>query len=107
MSELRGLGLQELAPRRSVEEEVSHLHGGTRLAGCGDRCRVMTLTIPIDAPAMLLSRRPGHEAQAGHGADARQGLAPETEAGDPLEILEARDLAGGMARQRQGQFCLG
>ena len=98
--------LQELAPRRGVEEELADFHRGTG----GMRCRAEALflrAVDFDAPGGAFVRALGDDAEHGHGGGAGEGLAAKAEGGDAFEIVGALDLAGGVAGDGQAQLVLG
>jgi hypothetical protein len=55
-------------------------------------------------PAVFLARGAGSQRQSRDRQQARQGLAAETERAHALEVLEAGDLAGGVALQCQREL---
>jgi hypothetical protein len=93
-------GAQELAARGDVEKQVAHGDGG---AGQAD-----AFADGQDAPAGDLHaragglfRRAGLDDHAGDAGDGRQGLAAEPQRGDGFQLLDARDLRGGVPLQRK------
>ena len=72
--------------------------------GGGNRFTDRLACIAADPPAIGLIRRSRGQCQVGNGRDARQRFAPKAQASDTLEILEAGDLAGGMADKRERQI---
>ncbi|MNV51748.1 hypothetical protein D3C71_1438060 [compost metagenome] len=106
MAQLGAFGAQELAPRRHVVEQLAHFHGGAR--------RMRTRHHVAELAALDLQRRtmrvagpPRGQGETADRGDRRQRLAAETERGHRLEVVQAGDLAGGMARDRQRQFFRG
>jgi hypothetical protein len=96
----RRVGLQELAPRRQIVEEVRDLDagafGGADLADRGDRAGVH-----LDfGPALGAARARAHREMRDRG-DAGQRLAAEPEGVDRAEIRRVRDLARGVPLDRQ------
>ena len=106
MSELGGLGAQELAARRRVVVEVAHLDTGAGGAGSRLDWRELT-TASLDPPGVTRVRGAARESQVRDGGDAGERLATEPEARHALQVLQGGDLAGGMARQGQGQLVVG
>ncbi len=85
---LGGLGAQELEPGRGAGEEPAHLHAGAR--GQGRRALGQHgAAVHVDARGLGLLAHAGGQGQLRHRGDARQGLAPETKAGDGKEIGHA------------------
>ncbi len=106
LRQLRALGAQELAPRRHVEEQVAHLdrravrmrvRRGSRQGAvdCGNHVRRLGVARARDHP------------HARHGRDARQRLAAEAQRAHRLEVVDAADLAGGVAGQGEQQLVRG
>ncbi|MNZ74185.1 hypothetical protein D3C78_926280 [compost metagenome] len=101
--ELGLLGAQELAPRRGIEEQVTHFHRGA--VGMRRRLhpRLHVTPLGLDLPGLRRTAAARGQGQSGHRADRGQRLAAKAQAQHPLEILQLADLAGGMAGQRQRQ----
>ena len=97
----------ELAPRRGVEEEVHHLHRRAHRVGRRLDGDAHLAPLGLGLPGFGLLRRAGGEGQSGDRADGGKRLPAKAEAVDPLQIVQGRDLGGGMARQRQHQFIPG
>ncbi|GBD08332.1 hypothetical protein HRbin22_00566 [Candidatus Thermoflexus japonica] len=100
---LRPFPLQELQPRRGVEEEILHNH--LRPGRAGDGVLFQDLP-PFDAElrAYGLPGSTGSTGHAGDGRDRRKGLPPETQGGHPEQILRRGELAGGVPRESQGDL---
>ena len=94
------VGLEELAPRRHVVEEVANLDGGALgKPGRGHPRPVPAVDRHLDPARRAAGARA--QPQVRHRRDARQRLAPEAERGDGGEIIEAADLAGRVALDRK------
>ena len=83
-------GLQELAPRRDIEEQVAHLdQRATRTSSGRDRRDGTTFAAHLECTRLrgaLRLRLTRHDATASHGTDAGQGFAAKTETGDMLKV---------------------
>ena len=103
VAELRLLALQELAPRRGVEIEVLHRHrgaGDTRGRFDGERFAAFA----AQRIAVLGILHAARKRQAGDCGDRGERLAAKAHGRDRLQVLEAADLAGGVARERERQL---
>ena len=103
LRELGALGAQELAARRHVEEQVAHLD---RRAG-RVRFRRRAAQHAVERRHRGRERRvrgPRDHLHPRNRGDARQRLAAEPERAHRLEVLDAADLAGGMAGERERQL---
>jgi len=106
VAQFGALGTQELAPGRHVVEQLAYFHGGARrMRARGDIAQLAALD---------LQRRPVRVAGAARGqgeaadrGDRRQRFATKTERGHGFEVVQAGDLAGGVARHRQRQLLRG
>ena len=98
------LGLEKLAARRSIEEQVAHLdRGAHRMGGWLDTgCHVATFGFHL--PGLIGIARARGQGQPRDGADRRQRLPAKAQAHDPLKVLKLANLAGGMSRQGQRQI---
>ncbi len=94
------LGAQELAPRGNIEEKIPNLDARSQ-AVCGRRRRADLAVSRFHSPGMRGLRGARRQRQSGNGGDARQRFAAKAQGGDVFQVLEAGNLAGGMARQRQ------
>ena len=85
-------------------EQVAHLDG--RAGRMRRGLRLAAGVLPRVDRHRARARRRGREvsAELRHRGDGRQRLAAETERGDPLQVVERGDLAGGVARERERQF---
>ncbi len=101
--ELGALGPHEFAPRRRVEKQIAHFHRGAGGMG-GGRGFAEPLAVAVHPPAAFAVHHPRGQTQPRHRTDTRQGLAAETEAAHRDQIVEAADLAGGVAAEGQGQI---
>ena len=102
MIELGAFGAQEFLARRHIVEQVAHLDGG---AGSRGRSRSRGFFgASLEGPAVLVAFDHRSDAHARNRGDTGQGFASEAEAGNRLEILEAVDLAGGVAGQREREI---
>ncbi len=95
------LAAQEFLARRHVVEQFADLDAGPLRQRVGQRTGIAAR---LELPRVLGALPPRGERQARDRRDARQRLAAKAERTDLLEILEARNLAGRMARQRERQF---
>ena len=103
MAEFGLLALQEFAPRRRIEVEVLDRH---RRAG-GARSGLDFADIRAfgaDHATVLRPFGAAADGEARHRGDRRERLAAKAHGGDALEIGEARDLARGVARERERQL---
>ena len=101
--QLGAFGAQELAPRGHVVEQVAHFHRG---AG---RMRVRRhladlAAIDLQQRAVLAAGAPRRQPEAADRGHRRQRFAAEAERGHGFQVVDAGDLAGGVARHRQRQF---
>ena len=97
------LGLEELAPRRGIEEQVAHFHRGAHRMRRRLDPRRHVAAFGFHLPGLLGATGAGGQGQAGHGADGGQGLTTKAQAHDPLQVFQVADLAGGVTGQGQGQ----
>jgi hypothetical protein len=88
-------GLQELAAGGDVEEQAADVEGGA--AGPGERLRRPHPAALDQHPVAIPRLLGGGHLDLGHRGDGGQGLAAKAQGGDPLEVVEAADLAGGVA----------
>jgi hypothetical protein len=103
VAELGALGAQEAAPRRHAVEQVAHLDlGAGRMLRRRRRQRLPASTSTRVAWAASAAARGQREPR--HRRDRRQRLAAEAQREDALEVVEAGDLAGRVAGQRQRQL---
>jgi hypothetical protein len=103
VGELRGRLAQKLAPGRGVEIKIPDVNRGARR----QRCRLGVADrspAGLYFPCMRAVRRLAGQRQMRDRGDRRQRLAAKPERGDCLQIFQASDLAGGVARQRKRQF---
>ena len=98
--QLGGVGLQELAPRRRGKEQLAHLDRGADRA----RRRRQLAAARVDAHRVRAVGGAAGDGQLGHRAQRGQRLAAETHRADLLQIVEAGDLAGGVALEGQRQL---
>ena len=103
LRQLGALGAQELAPRRHVEEQVAHLDRRARRV----RLRHGLADDAVRRRDRARDRRVGlarDDSHARHRGDARQRLAAEAERAHRLEVLDPRQLARRVPREREHQF---
>ena len=100
VGELGGIGLEELAPRRGREEQLAHLDRGAART----RHRAQFARAAVERPGAVGTHRARLQAQLGDRVDGGQRLAAKAHGADRLEVVEARDLAGGMAPQRHHEL---
>lgn len=94
--------LQEFAPRRGVEIQVHHFHAGAVRMG-GRLHRMQGAVYRDDLVGVVGIVRAARQRQPRHGRHAGQTLAAEAQRGDRFQVVQRRDLAGGVAVQRQRQ----
>src|SRR6185437_8286488 len=99
--EFGALGTQEFAPRRHGVEQVAHLDGGAHRMRRGLWC---ARALRFDAGAAIVPRAPRGDRHPRYRCDRSQRLAAKAHARDTRQVIEARDLAGRVRRQRQRQF---
>ena len=104
--ELGAGGAQELAPGRNVVEQVPHLHRGPGLQRRGLH-RPARPALDAHPRAARCFPRPALQGEPRHRGDARQGLSAKPHAGDAVEVLQGRDLAGRVAGKRERQLAGG
>ena len=100
MGELGGVGLQELAARGRGEEQLAHFHARAARAGGGLEFAAAGVQ-PVRVRVGCGARGDGH---VGHRRDRGQRLATKAHGGDRLQVMQAADLAGGVALERHGQL---
>ncbi len=106
VAEFGRFAANEAAARGHVVEQVTHLDArALRVRGGPDGPALAALDDELRAARGIGGAR--DHAHARDGAYRRQRLAAKPEGRDRLEVLEARDLAGRMAFERQRQFRLG
>src|SRR6185437_15008318 len=103
VSRLGGRAAYELAPRRDVEEEVTNLDGGARRMR-GRPQRGHHAAVDADLRRTLRACWMRDDAQARDRTDRRQGLAAKTKCGDGGEVIQRRDLARGVAADRDREL---
>ena len=91
----RGRLLQEFEPRGHVGEKVADLDVGP--PGHGRPVLAQDAAVQDFEHVALAVCGGGGHAEAGHRGDAGQGLSPEAEARYFLQVLQALELAGGVA----------
>ncbi len=95
-----GVGLQELAPRGKVVEEIVDRdrrpfgHTGFALGGDGS-------AVDLDFRARRCAPRAGPQREVRHRGDARQCFTPEAEGSNRRKVVGAGNLAGGVTLDRQ------
>ncbi len=98
VSDLGGGCSQELAPRRSVGEQIRYLHPGPRRRTGVDDLDDLAVAHD-DARAGEIVAPPRHHGRHANRADARQRLAAKPESGDAQQVVDGSELAGGMASE--------
>ena len=106
VAQLRGLGLQELAPRGRIEEQVADLEarpGGPRhfLYVAQSSAR------EFDAGPGAFRGLPGLEHQARDGGDRRQRLAAKAQRRNLEQVFCRANLAGGVALEGEQSVIVG
>ena len=103
MGVLGSRAFQEFASRRGVEKQVAHFHH--RAARQGGGFRGIQLAVEgAGLPGMGFLAGPAGQGESGNRSDAGQGFTTKAQTGDPFQVIEAGDLAGGVPRQRQLQI---
>jgi hypothetical protein len=102
VGKLGGLGLEEFSSCRGIVIEIRHLDDGAGI----ERGRRDTAIDAVDAPGVGRTCSPAGDGGARHGRDRGQRLAPETHRVHAFEVVEAGDLAGGVAIERQRELLL-
>ena len=94
---------QELPAGGRVVVEIEDVDDGAAVAlhrlGIGQRAAVR-----LDLPAVPRVGRATRERDVGDRRDAREGLPAEAQRADAFEVLEAGDLAGGVAGEREDEL---
>ena len=98
---LRGGALQELGPRRRVEEQVPHLDGRAGRSRRPGPDSSTTPPSPTIEESARRSRRPRQERQPRDGEDRGQRLPAEPERADRVEVGLGPELRGRMPLQRE------
>ena len=93
---------QKALPHRGVGEQTLDLDGGARRPAGGGALHDRAALQPETA-ALRGGRRPGNDGDAADRADAEQGLAPETEGGNGIQLAGFLQFAGGVPLKGQGQ----
>jgi hypothetical protein len=96
-------GLEELAPRRCVEEQVAHLHRGPDRMRGRLHARRHVAAFGFHLPGLIGIAGARGQGQARHGTDRRQCFTTEAQAHHLLKVFQIADLAGGVTGQRQRQ----
>ncbi len=90
-----GIGAQELASRRRVEEKFVHRH--RRAGGQGRRLRYADLAgVDLDAPCVGFVARARRQGNTRHRCDAGQRFTAKTQRCDRLEVARRRELRRGV-----------
>lgn len=98
--QFRVIGLQELAARRNIIEQVSHLEVGPHGTHTGFLAQYLA-ALYLQARAEFGIQGAGLQRHLRHGHDRRQGLAAETHGAEREKVLGTSDLTGGMAFESQ------
>jgi hypothetical protein len=97
--QLGGVGLQELAARRGGEEQLFHLHRGAGAARGGRSSPLRASSKKALAASAVRDSR-----AIPTPSDGGQRLAAKAHGGHGFQVVQAGDLAGGVAAQRHGQL---
>ena len=100
VGELGRLGLQELAPRRRVEEELAHLDRRADAARRGGELAALRIE-PHRVRGVVAA---AGDRDLGDRGDRRQRLAAKAHRRDAFQVGERGDLAGRVAAQRRRQL---
>ncbi|MNF73693.1 hypothetical protein D3C84_557020 [compost metagenome] len=103
MIEFGFFGLEKLAPRRRVEEQVAHFNRSAHRVGRRLHTGRHVTALGLYLPRLIGVAGAGGQGQARDGADRCQGLAAKPQAHDLLEVFQVADLAGGVTGQGQRQ----
>src|SRR6185312_15518993 len=103
VTRLRRRAAHELAPGRNVEKEIADLDRGARRMCRRPHGRYLA-TVDADLRGPLFMGRTGDDPQPRHGAYRGKRLAAKAEGDDRREIIERRDLAGGVPADRYRQL---
>jgi hypothetical protein len=103
MRQLRRDRPHELAARRHIEEQIANFDAGARRM-CRGFHGLHGTAIDEYLSRCIGVDRPRHDPHPRDGPDGRQRLTAEAERHDRLEIIERRNLAGGMALHREGEL---
>ena len=95
-----GVGLEEFAPRGHAEEKLFDLHGGAARA-----CGLLQLArARLKLPGAVGPFGAREQRCLGHGGNGRQRFAAKAHRAHRFQIVQAGDLAGGVALERRGQL---
>ena len=103
---LGGVLLHEFQPGGGVVEQIPHHQGGAPGAA-GLLPAHHRAPLQGQGGAQLLLRRAGEQLHPGHGGDGRQGLPPEAQGADGLQVVLGAQLAGGVAEEGGGGLVIG
>ena len=103
MQILGALGLEELAPRRRVVEQLRHLDRRARRMRRRPTGEFLAAG-QLQAPCGVGFGMAGDDGEPRHRCRARQGFATEAQRGNGAEVARRGDLAGGVTRHRQAQI---
>jgi hypothetical protein len=106
VAELGGLGAQELAARRGVEVQVGDRHRGARRARRG-LDRPGGLAFGMDRARVRRAAAARGDRQARDRGDRGERFAAKSHRRHALEVLQAGNLAGGVAREGERQLACG
>jgi hypothetical protein len=98
--------LEELQPRRRIEEEVAHLHRGAGGRGDGQG-RLRRAAFAAQQRPLDRALDTGQQREAAHRADRGQGLAAEAERLDGVEIRVGGDLGCRVPREGPAELFRG
>ncbi len=101
--ELGLLGAQELAPRRGIEEQVTHFHRGTDRMRRWLHAGLHVTAFGFHLPGLAGLRRARSQRQSRHRTDGGQRLTTKPQTVNGFQILQITNLAGGVTSERQRQ----
>ena len=89
---------QELAARRGIEEQITHLYRGPARVRGGLQSRLHIATFSLHLPGLIGSGGTGGKRQPGYRADRGQRFTTKAQRSHPLQVIQVAYLAGGVAR---------
>ena len=95
---LHGVPFHEFHPGGGVVEQVPHHDVGARGAAGGLAFQQLA-GLQVQTGALVLAVGAGEQVDPAHGGGGGQGLAPEAQGADGLQILFTAELGGGVAQE--------
>jgi len=103
MIEFGFFGLEKLAPRGRIKEQVAHFNRCAHRMGSRLDPRRHVAAFGLDLPGLIGIAGARRQGQARHGADRRQGLTAKAQAHHLFEVFQVADFTGGVTGQGQRQ----